>query len=103
MSLLLRNAEGTLDVKIEISELVNIKGAIFVVNQLCVQPPSIKLQPANASQIKQYLSINQIPETVPAPIPEEPDLTEEAPVEPVTMPETEEKPKPKKRGRRSRK
>ena len=57
MSLLLRDADGVVDVKIEISELVCIKGAIFVVNQLCPRPPTITLQPANASQIREYLSM----------------------------------------------
>lgn len=59
MDLLLKNAKGTHDVRINIAELVSVKGVVFVVDQLSQVPPFIKLQPANAAQVQRYLKENE--------------------------------------------
>lgn len=58
MGLLIKSSDGMHDVRVDIEELVSIKGAVFVVNQLSEVPAFIRLQPANSAQVQRYLKEN---------------------------------------------
>lgn len=67
MEVTVRDPRHTRDVKIHDSELINIKGAIFKVCALHMNPIKIELQPASADQIREFLKKEEEQANIQAP------------------------------------